>query len=360
MGICKKFSLHIIGTVGIPNRYGGWEMLAENLTLHLCNEYSIRVYCDSSRYKSYERNGFSPYVQQYYLPIRANGIQSIFYDLISMLISIRKCNCMLVLGVSGGIFFPIIRLFTKSKIVVNVDGIEWRREKWKKTAKAFLKLSESIAVKFAHSVIADNQGIADYIKKTYNIFPHVIEYGGDHISKAWDSNTSNRDNDYFLAIARIEPENNIETILAAFRNNNHKLYIVGNWDNSEFSQRLYREYSNEHNIKLFNAIYDRQKLDLLRSKARAYIHGHSAGGTNPSLVEAMYMGLPVLSYDCEFNKYTTHHCALYFNDYIDLKKLLETDRDVLYVQAKRMKKIAQDNYRWSRISKLYKDVFQWG
>ena len=170
----------IIGTVGIPSRYGGFETLAHHITDHLKDEFEFTVYCSKRAYDKNERTTYFNKAKLVYLPFNANGIQSVIYDSVSILHSLFFCDTLLVLGVSGGIAVPFVRLFTNKKVIVNIDGLEWRRKKWNRFGKWFLKFSEKVAVKFSHADITDNEAIKRYTSINYKTLSHLIEYGGDH------------------------------------------------------------------------------------------------------------------------------------------------------------------------------------
>ena len=172
-------NIKIIGTVGVPACYGGFETLVENL-LDEKDEKNVTVYCSSKSYK--EQPNTYKNANLKYIPLNANGVQSIPYDIWSLLHATitSKADNILILGVSGAICLPFIRLFSKSNIVTNIDGLEWKRNKWNTWAKRFLKFSEKVAVKYSDVIVADNKGIADYVTQEYGIASKVIAYGGDH------------------------------------------------------------------------------------------------------------------------------------------------------------------------------------
>lgn len=351
----------IIGTVGIPAKYGGFETLVEYLTLNLGNIVDFTVFCSAKQY--------SQKIEEYnnaklrYINLYANGIQSILYDIFAILKSLKHHDSILILGVSGCIILPIIKFFTKVKIIVNIDGLEWKRAKWNYFIKKFLKFSEYLAVKYSDIVVCDNKVIKDYVFTEYKKNSSLIEYGADHVKKIELTNKSSKlypflNSNYYFKVCRIEPENNIHLILEAFSEVKEKeLVIVGNWENSNYSKSLYSKYSNFNNITLLNPIYDQNSLNMLRANCYVYIHGHSAGGTNPSLVEAMFLELPIFAFKIGYNQETTKNKAYYFCDSSDLKKLL-TNRDLDINKCKiDMKNIALENYTWSRISNEYFNLF---
>lgn len=353
--------LAIIGTVGVPARYGGFETLAENLVhqaeRHFDPENALTVYCSAKAYP--ERTERYHVARLRYSRFNANGLQSVIYDAVTALdAAIRGHDRLLILGVSGAIIIPFVRLISHARIVTNVDGIEWRRDKWKGFARWFLKWSEALAVRYSHVVIADNQGIANYLNKVYEVDAEVIAYGGDHAVAAAGKaiNTDlNLPEEYALALCRIEPENNVGMVLEGFALTPlMSLVFIGNWNNSEYGRSLKKQYSNIPHLHLLDPIYDVGILRTLRSKASVYVHGHSAGGTNPSLVEMMHFGVPVLAFDCVFNRYTTEGKAQYFADLEQLlAQVADAASDKTAGTGPAMKKIAQERYTWRAIGAAY-------
>ena len=176
----RKKTIYIVGTNGLPVRYGGWDMLLHHFTLTLSEDYDIYVYTSSFETKKGIKKHNGAFVRS--VPLKANGLQSIIYDFVTMLdASIRGADHILVLGVSGGIFFPLFKLF-KSSVILNPDGAEWKRSKFGGFVKLFLKLSEKIGVKYADKVISDNKVISHDLFNDYEVRSSIIEYGGDHSS----------------------------------------------------------------------------------------------------------------------------------------------------------------------------------
>lgn len=352
----------IIGTVGVPGRYGGFETLAHQLVDNLSDEFELKVYCSKKTYEAHERPKFFKKARLYYLPFNANGMQSIIYDFISIIHALFIADTLVVLGVSGGLLLPFVRLFTNKKIIVNIDGLEWRRAKWNRFAKAFLKFSERVAVKWSHADITDNEAIKRYTSVHYKTLSQLIEYGADHAQKEAITLEAVKKYKFFFQpyafkVARIEPENNIHLVLEAFSKLARKLVVVGNWDASDYGRDLKLKYSKSEHIFILDPIYDQKELDILRSNSLLYVHGHSAGGTNPSLVEAMYLQLPVIAFDCSYNRATTENSALYFNDAQELVALIEkTSVEELMKIRDIMKAIAERRYTWKVIAGKYKQL----
>jgi len=322
MSSSKKIA--IIGTVGVPANYGGFETLAEHLIEDLGQDHEITVYCSGKKYAKENRVPTYKGAKLTYLPLDANGIQSIPYDTLSIIHSLFYADVLLILGVAGAWILPFVRWFTNKRIIISIDGIEWKRDKWNLLAKWYLFWAEGLAVKYSHIDISDNEAIQDYTAARYGSLSRIIEYGADHTIKTpMSQETKDKytfsHNPYAFKVCRIEPENNVHMILEAFSvTNKMPLVIVGNWDKSQYGISLKIKYSNHPNIHIIDPIYDQQKLDELRSNASLYVHGHSAGGTNPSLVEAMYLGLPIIAYGVSYNRVTTEHKAIYFKTLEDL------------------------------------------
>ena len=350
----------IIGTQGVPANYGGFESLVENIIgENKSTNINYTVFC-SSKDLPQQINEYKG-AKLKYIPLSANGIQSIPYDMLSMLKIPKKTDVILVLGVSGSLILPFFRLFSKKKLVINIDGLEHRRDKWGKVARWYLKLSEKMAVKYADVIIADNKGIQDYVKEEYGKDSALIAYGGDHVVREIDSTFekeilnrfSLQSNDYAITVCRIEPENNCHNTLEAFSKTDKRLIFIGNWNRSEYGRDLKEKYSKFSNIIIQDPIYDIDILYALRKNAGLYIHGHSAGGTNPSLVEAMFFGCPILCYDVVYNRASTQEKAYYWANVEELVKLLQRND----LSGDIMKTIAHEKYTWKVITSQYEALY---
>lgn len=356
----------IIGTVGVPANYGGFETLVEQLVRHNHSEnLQYAVYCSK---KSYDEQRWVYHgAKTEYVRLNANGIQSIIYDVVSLIRATKTSDVILVLGVSGCAFLPMYRLFSHKRLIINIDGLEHRRDKWKKWVRRFLKFSEKQAVKYGDIIISDNKGITDYIKMEYGKESELIAYGGDHVLQNISSEESDKilkkyeliSSQYALAICRIEPENNVHIILEAFsKMSNKKLVFIGNWGKSDYGQELKAKYENYENIRILSAVYDLNTLYVLRANCLLYMHGHSAGGTNPSLVEAMFFSKPIFAYDCVYNRKTTENKAFYFGSTNELIAKLKNSSSDLDASAAAMAEIANRRYRWETIVSQYESLYE--
>jgi glycosyltransferase involved in cell wall biosynthesis len=356
----EKKRIAIIGTVGLPANYGGFETLAEHLVTHLSDKYNFTVYCSKNKYKKEERLSSYKGASLKYIPLDANGVQSIPYDALSILHALMKNDVLLILGVAGAWILPFVKTFTSKKIIISIDGIEWKRDKWSLFAKLYLFWAESLAVKYSHIDISDNESIQDYTALRYETLSRVIEYGADHTLEVKPEEADFvkypfLKQEYAVKVCRIEPENNVHLVLEAFEiSSRMNLVLVGNWNNSDYGTELKQKYSNSNNIFLYDPIYNQREIDLIRGNASLYIHGHSAGGTNPSLVEAMFLGLPILSFRVSYNSTTTENKAVYFSNTAELVQHLDSMKQSNFDSLrKEMKEIALRRYTWDVISRQY-------
>ncbi|MDR2407015.1 MAG: DUF1972 domain-containing protein [Bacteroidales bacterium] len=353
----------IIGTVGIPANYGGFETLVENLVEKKQNpDIQYIIYCSSKRYPKKLKEYKGAILR--YIPFDANDWQAPLYDAISLLIAYFSVDVVLSLG-GNNIIHPILRLFKKTKVINNFDGMDFTREKWNGLAKKTLMFTTRITAKYADECIADHEIIQQHLLSKYYRSSYLIEYGGDnaiiiHNDKLLYDEFGLKPQEYCFMGARIEPENNIEMLFESFSQTPaQKLVIAGNWQKSEFGRMMREKYKKYRNIITLDFIVDTTKLSLLRSNCNLYIHGHSVGGTNPSLVEAMNIGLPIVAYGKTlYNRGTTENKAIYFDNLAELKHILNNlDTINLREIGEAMKEIANRRYKWEIICNKYETLY---
>jgi glycosyltransferase involved in cell wall biosynthesis len=389
----KKLKLAILGSRGIPNRYGGFEQFAEKLSVGLARR-GMEVWV----YNSHNH------------PCRDatwNGVHRIFCQDPEFLIGqagqfIYDLNC---INDSRKRDFDIIfQLGTTSSsvwhrrlprgvvVVTNMDGLEWKRSKYSAPVRRFLKHAEKLAVKSSDHLVADSEAIQQYLQETYGVPSACIAYGADIPHGAHDPGTDpardlapvndflqagdggsgqrplERDG-YFLLIARLQPDNHIEEIIRGVigSGSEHPLLVVGN-DRGRFAGRLKKKYANakyarthaQPNRVIFTGgIYDIGLLDRLRRNARLYFHGHSAGGTNPSLLEAMAAGALICAHDNPFNRWVLGEDAWYFRKGEDIADLAGGGQDP--IRRKQMKENnllkIRERFSWEGIIGDYEALF---
>ena len=323
-----SFRIAILGTRGIPNYYGGFEQLAEHLAPGLVKAgHEVTVY-NSHNHPYQGKNWEGVEIIHCYDPEYFMGSAGQFiYDL-NCLIDARKRNfdVILQLGYTSssiwGLLFP-----SSAMIVYNLDGLEWQRTKYSKLTRRFLLYAEKLAVKFSDFYIADSPVIQSYFRNKYGIESEYIAYGAEVFPQA------NGDilreygvsaGDYFLLMARMEPENNIETILDGFTasSTGKKILVIGNATN-KFGKHLQHKFRDDKRILFGGVVYDQQKIHNLKFFSRLYFHGHSTGGTNPSLLEAMASKALIAAHDNPFNRQVLGEDALYFSNPRDITHLVD-------------------------------------
>jgi rhamnosyltransferase len=286
------------------------------------------------------------------------------------------CHYIYILAYGAGLFFFIPKIFRR-KLIVNVDGLEWKRDKFNRVEKFILLTSERAAVRFADVIVADSREIKKYIERRYKKEAVYITNGVDapQIEK-WDEqklgdhsflkgNAALLPNGYWLAVARLEPENNIHVIVQAFLKSHSKrrLIIIGNFSSKKYQNRvlsLLKENDAGQRVILTGAIYDLSVLNMLRQNCFAYIHGHSVGGTNPTLLEAMSMKNIIIAHDNEFNREVGEQTILYFTGASDLAARIEEIENKPESFAP-LKEVAYSrvlsNYSWTDIVDEYDKLF---
>ena len=355
----------LLGTVGLPARYGGFETLAGELVRAAAARGiadRLTVWCSAPQAGS-DRPARYNGAHLRYLPLRANGAQSIAYDALSLRQAARSGHsAALLLGVSGAMALPLIRATSGMRIVTHLDGIEWQRPKWGTAARAILKRSEAVAVRHSDAIIADNPEIAAHVRARYGVEPVEIAYGHEHALAVPPADIADLKlpQGYALSIARAEPENNLGLILAAFADRPPRppLVVMANWQGTAHGRTLRARYADHPHIRLLDAEYDPGRLHAMRARAALYVHGHSAGGTNPSLVEVMGMGKPIAAWDCGFNRATTDNAAAYFDSADSLCALIPvlTDPRLAHGMAAELTAIARRRYRWRDVTAAYFDL----
>jgi len=352
--------ISIVGSRGIPNKYGGFEQFAEYFSKFLANKnFNVTVY-NTHEHKVTNNTYKGVKIVNKWCPEKYLGpIAHIVYDYLCLKDAINsKSDIVLALGYHSNALSYLILDCSKINIISNMDGMEWKRSKWNFLTKLFIKFTERIAVKSSNLLISDNEGIREYFLKNYNKDSVMIPYGASifhdeerNILKEFKLKKLK----YSIVIARIEPENNIESIIKGFKNyknRDEKLIIVG--PKNSFSKKLYKKYKS-NNIIFFGGIYNLQKLNHLRKNAKFYFHGHSVGGTNPSLLEAMSSSALIVAHDNIFNKNILNNDALYFKNSNDIEKILSYDQNELNrseIIQNNLKKI-KNIYDWEIINKKY-------
>ncbi len=353
-------NIAILGTRGIPNRYGGFEYFAENLSRQLVKRgHRVTVY--SPHNHPHKENDFCDVlIKKKWFPDKLFGpFANLLYDYLCL--ADAKKSHFDILFEMGYTFTPLLKFIKLNKlppVIVHMDGIEWKRKRWGFIPRLFIRYCEKEAMKKLSRHIVDHPIIKDYFNKKYNTETTCIPYGVEHLktSKKIIDNKNLKPNQYDLLIARLVPENHITTIIEGKPSDDPvPLIITGNYKNG-YGKKIYKKYHKRNNIQFTGGIYDKEVLDSLRLYARYYFHGHSVGGTNPSLLEAMAAGCLIVAHENRYSQYILEDSAFYFKCVDDIKSILNSPElldDIENQMRTNVKKKAERNYNWEIITAQY-------
>ena len=361
----KRKIVAIIGTRGIPARYGGFETFAQELSKRLQSEdCKVVVFCEKTANPIFEYEGVELRYSKY---IKSEHPLLFYFDCIWQ--ATRSSDVLLVTG-TGGAFFYWVPKFANKKLLTNIDGVESRRGKWSVLKKLFIKMTEYVSVMFSDKVIADSVAIKRYVLNEYrvpSVRVAVIEYGATQNIGAANSAAIEKyrlmPNDYYLLVARLEPENNVLEIIEGFLNSKStlSLIVVGGLNDTVYVSCL-KDIADKSagRVRLIGAIYVRAELDAMRFFCYAYLHGHSVGGTNPSLLEALSAANIAICHDNEFNREVTENRMYYFKSAGDLAQLIN-EIELLPIATLEEKRGYALNritsyYNWDRIADEYRKL----
>tara|TARA_R110002096_G_scaffold360605_1_gene553564 strand:- start:1418 stop:2512 length:1095 start_codon:yes stop_codon:yes gene_type:complete len=353
--------LGIIGIRGVPNYHGGFEQFAEYFSVYMANN-GCEVYVYNSHKHPYQEKLFKGVnIIHCYDPEHRIGTSGQFiYDLNCILDS-RKRNfdVILQLGYTSSSIWS--RLFPKKSVIVtNMDGLEWKRSKYTPAVQNFLKYAEKLAIKHSDFFISDSKGIYEYIKDKYKKESQYIAYGADVFLEPDEtvlSKFSLEPNKYSVLIARLEPENNIETIITGYTNSKREDPLIIFGTINKFGEILKKKFKQDNRVQFLGANYNINELNNLRFYSRYYFHGHSVGGTNPSLLEAMASSALIIAHNNIFNASILASEARYFDNSEDISNLLNLDEFFLKKEencSKNRRKI-EEKYNWEKINQTYNE-----
>jgi glycosyltransferase involved in cell wall biosynthesis len=359
-----KIKVAILGSRGIPNHYGGFGQLAEYLSVGLVNRgFDVWVYnVHDHPYQDKEWRGVK-IIHSYDAEKKIGTAGQFIYDLNCILDArTRKFDVIIQLGYTSSTIWWWL-MPSSAKVATNMDGLEWKRSKYSGPVKQFLKLAEWLGVKTSDLLIADSLGIQEYLRKKYAKESTFIAYGAELFNTDEPKHLSEfglHPFKYDLLIARMEPENHVREIMESHAQNevNRILVVVGN-TTTALGTQLLEKYKNDERFLFTQGIYNIEKLNHLRQFCYLYYHGHSVGGTNPSLLEAMAAGAPICAHNNEFNKSVLGKNAIYFNSTNDLvacSRKFNRQQAEPWIIANR--EIIEQYYSWDRIINDYQAAIE--
>ena len=377
--------IFIIGSRGLPAQYGGFETFVEKLISHKVSpaiRYHVACLSDESTGKHFDYKGADCFTVN---PPKLGPARVIAYDMMAINYSLKlikkegiQAPIFYILGNTIGAF--IVHFAKKIQsiggiLLVNPDGLEWKRAKWSKPVQSYLKYSEKEMTKYANLIISDNRGIETYIRNTYPWSRTTfIAYGTD-LSKTtltaedssvrdWYQKWQTQEKEYYLILGRFVPENNYETAIREFMKSSTErdLVIICNHEGNAYFDELRQitGFDKDKRVKFVGTVYDQDLLKYIRNQAFAYIHGHEVGGTNPGLLEALAQTDLNLIYNVDFNHQVAQETALYWNkEDGNLSQLIDSvDGQVSFEDLGNAAKAnMKENYTWEKIVGEYEELF---
>lgn len=375
----------IVGSKGIPAKYGGFETFVERLTAGKVSEnIQYHVSCMNNDERHFEHNGADCFNVRLPLPGAPGRIFHVGLVLKYVEVWAKEhkgeATIVYILGCRiGPLLIPHSRKLHRLgvKIYCNPDGLEWKRDKWNRLAKRFLKYCERCLVVNSDLVICDSKNIESYIKDTYGkkvIGTTFIAYGAEETVNDcgydeyinWCKNKNVKPSEYYLIVGRFVPENNYESMISGFMKSNTKkdLVIITNVERNKFYSKLLNatHFDSDKRIKFVGTVYDSEILGKIREYAYGYIHGHEVGGTNPSLLEALASTKLNLLLDVGFNREVADKTALYWSkEQNNLSKLInecdEFDEETINQYGIVAKERIREAYNWKSICSNYERIF---
>lgn len=353
----------ILGTRGIPNNHGGFEQFAEYLSQYLADKgHDVFVY--NSHTHPYQKklwNGVN--IIHCKDPEDRIGTAGQFVYDFNCILDSRKRNfdVILQLGYTSSSVWGWL-LPKKSVIVTNMDGLEWKRSKYSKPVREFLKIAERLAIQTSNFLVADSIGIKQYLEEKYSKQSEYIAYGAE-LFKTPNIEVLNsynvREYNYNMLIARLEPENNIEVILDGIsKTRDSRVFLVIGKHETKYGEYLKNKFKEFDQIRFMGGIYNMNHLNNLRFHSNLYFHGHSVGGTNPSLLEAMASNCLIVANDNVFNRGVLGEDALYFKDSKDVVNYLETEKREHLIFLKNNSEKIKNELNWSVINGKYEKFLE--
>jgi glycosyltransferase involved in cell wall biosynthesis len=354
----------ILGTRGIPNHYGGFEQFAEYFSVYMVQK-GHEVYCYNSHNHPHQEKTFQGVhiLHQHDPEYKYGTFGQFIYDY-NCILDARQRNFDVILQLgytSNSIWFFLLP--KKSVIVTNMDGIEWKRSKYNRAVQQFLRFAERLAAVTSDHLVADSLGIQSFLKKRYGKDSTYIAYGAHPFNQPDVSVVQKyqvQPNQYHMLMARFEPENNLEMVLdgVVLSGQNTPILVIGKHE-TKYGTYLKNKYKNHTHIRFLGAIYQINDLNNLRYFCHFYFHGHSVGGTNPSLLEAMASQAFILAHCNDFNKGILKENAFFFKNAQEVKNLLLTVQKNSNLQfvTNNFQTIERE-FNWNHINEQYLQLLE--
>lgn len=354
----------MVGTRGVPARYGGFETCVEEVGRRLVERgHSVVVYCRTTP-------GGPPTPDEYLgmrlvqLPAaRKRTLETLSHSALSVAhLVAHRADAALVFNAANAPLLPALRA-ARIPVATHVDGLEWKRAKWGRGGQRFYRVAESLAVRWSDALIADARGIADYYRAEFDADTELISYGAPLVPAKSDrlAELDLGTRAYHLVVARFEPENHVDVIVDGYRRSGARLPLVvvgGAPYADEYTARVHGLA--DERVRFLGGVWDQELLDQLYANAATYLHGHSVGGTNPSLLRALGAGAATIAFDVDFNREVLAHSGRYFTTADDVAAcLMDAEVDpAATARAGRAARILARRYDWEDVAGCYEELVQ--
>lgn len=354
----------MIGTRGVPARYGGFETAVEEIGSRLVGMgHEVVVYCRGDD-RSQEYLG----MRRVRLPaVRRKVLETLSHTAFSVShLLAHRTDVAIVFNAANAPLLPFVRM-ARIPVAVHVDGLEWRRAKWGATGRRYYLVNERLAVRWADELIADARGIQDYYRTRYGAHSRFLAYGSPMVPAADPTKLASLGlvpGGYHLVVARMEPENHVGVIVRGYLDSPAELplVVVGSVPYpSEHEAEIKRLAATDERIRMIGSVWDQELLDSLYAGAATYLHGHSVGGTNPSLLRAMGAGAPVIAWDVNFNREVLADAGAFFSSPQTLGESVlaaEQDRAASVRRGEAGRHRAATCYSWDDVALGYEQLCQ--
>ncbi|MDJ0455356.1 DUF1972 domain-containing protein [Gordonia amicalis] len=359
----RTLSIALIGTRGIPASYGGFETAVEEVGRRLADRgHLVTVYGRDSGDVGPVYLG----MRRVTLPaVRKKSLETLSHTALSTAHALSRVrpDAAVVFNAANSPLVPILRT-ARIPVALHMDGLEWKRSKWGRAGRNYYRWAELLGVRNADALIADSIGISDYYEHQFNAPTELIKYGAPQLLSAPPYGIEKlglAPGGYHLVVARFEPENHVYEIVQGFRQSNAQkpLVVVGSAPYSEgYTTAIEKLADTDSRVRLLGPVYDQSLLDALYFHAHTYLHGHSVGGTNPSLLRAIGAGTAVISFDVSFNRDVVDDEGWFFTEPPQIASALEEAEGSSDIASlgERLRKRAEEHYTWDGVTDLYEDL----
>jgi glycosyltransferase involved in cell wall biosynthesis len=360
-GTSRKLGIALVGTRGVPARYGGFETAVEEVGSRLVERgHDVVVYCrtDADTAPLPLHRG----MRLVHLPaMRKRSLETLSHTGLSVAhLLAHRVDSAIVFNAANAPWLPVLRA-ARIPVATHVDGLEWQRAKWGAVGRRYYRAAEAMAVRWSDALIADAQGIADYYEREFHAPTTLLTYGAPMIDPGDDrlAELGLTPGGFHLVVARFEPENHVDVIVDGYRRSGARrpLVVVGSAPYSDEYTRRVHDLADER-VRFLGGVWDQQQLDQLYAHSFTYLHGHSVGGTNPSLLRAIGAGAAVLAFDVGFNREVVADAGRYFTDAADVAAVIEaaeTEPLAVARSSVRARQLAA-HYDWDEVAAGYEEL----